>query len=108
MANNEIKTNAEIYREQRKERLEKAKKKKHSAKKDKAIRILVKTVVAVLCVSLVLAFCGNLLLNVFNVPQKVLTVSAYNDDKLSAAEYNYYYMSLYNQIYQMSYEYENA
>ncbi|MBE6748533.1 MAG: hypothetical protein E7557_04790 [Ruminococcaceae bacterium] len=108
MANNEIKTNAEIYREQRKERLEKAAKKKHSAKKDKAIRIIVKTVVTVLCVSLVLTFCGNLLLNVFNVPQKALTVSAYNNDKLSAAEYNYYYMSLYNQIYQMSYEYENA
>ena len=34
MSNNEIKTNAEIYREQRKERLEKASKKKHSAKKD--------------------------------------------------------------------------
>lgn len=45
MANKEIKTNAEIYREQRKERLEKAAKKKHSAKKDKAIRIIVKTIV---------------------------------------------------------------
>jgi len=107
MSNNEIKTNAEIYREQRKERLEKASKKKHSAKRDKAVRIIVKTLVVILCVSLVGAFAGNLLLNVFNVPQKVLTVSSFQDDKLSGAEYNYYYMSLYNQISQMAYEYES-
>lgn len=108
MANNEIKTNAEIYREQRKERLEKAAKKKHSAKKDKAIRIIVKTIVILVCVGLVGGFTGNLLLNVFNVPQKVLTVATYNDTKLSGTEYNYYYMSLFNQIYQMSYQYESA
>ncbi len=107
MANNEIKTNAEIYREQRKERLEKAKNKKHSAKRDKAVRIIVKVLAIVLCVSLVGVFVGNLLLNVFNVPQKVLTVSSFDDEKLSGTEYNYYYMSLYNQIYQMSYEYES-
>lgn len=107
MANNEIKTNAEIYREQRKERLDKAKKKKHSAKKDLAIRIIVKTIVILVCVGFIGGFTGNLLLNVFNVPQKVLTVATYNDTKLSGAEYNYYYMSLYNQIYQMSYQYES-
>ena len=108
MANNEIKTNAEIYREQRKERLEKAAKKKHSAKKDKAIRIIVKTIVILVCVGLVGGFTGNLLLNVFNVPQKILTVATYNDTKLSGTEYNYYYMSLYNQIYQTAYQYESA
>ncbi|MBE6815324.1 MAG: hypothetical protein E7522_07755 [Ruminococcaceae bacterium] len=107
MANNEIKTNAEIYREQRKERLEKASKKKHSAKKDKAVRIIIKTLAIILCVSLVGWFAGNLLLNVFNVPQKLLTVSTYDDEKLTGAEYNYYYMSLFNQIYQMAYEYES-
>lgn len=107
MDNNEIKTNAEIYREQRKERLDKASKKKHSAKKDKAVRIIVKTLAIILCVSLVGWFAGNMLLNVFNVPQKVLTVASYDDDKLTGAEFNYYYMALYNQIYQMSYEYEN-
>lgn len=107
MSNNEIKTNAEIYREQRKERLEKASKKKHSAKKDKAVRIIVKALAVILCVSLVGWFAGNLLLNVFNVPQKVLSVSTYEDEKLTGAEYNYYYMSLFNQIYQMSYEYES-
>ena len=107
MANNEIKTNAEIYREQRKERLEKASKKKHSAKKDKAVRIIIKTLAIILCVSLVGWFAGNLLLNVFNVPQKVLSVATFEDEKLTGAEYNYYYMSLYNQIYQMAYEYES-
>ncbi len=107
MANNEIKTNAEIYREQRKERLQKAAKKKHSAKKDKIVRILVKTLAIVLTLSLVLVFAGNLLLNVFGVPQRVLTVSEYDGKKLSGAEYNYYYMVLYNQITNMSYTYES-
>ncbi len=107
MANNEIKTNAEIYREQRKERLEKAAKKKHSAKRDKAVRIAIKTLAIVLAASLVLVFAGNLLLNVFCLPQRLITVSEYDGEKLSGAEYNYYYMSLYNQIYEMSYTYES-
>lgn len=107
MDNNEIKTNAEIYREQRKERLEKAAKKKHSAKRDKAVRIVIKTLAITLAVCLVLAFTGNLLLNVFGVPQKVLAVATYEDEKVTGAEYNYYYMSLFNQIYEMAYQYEN-
>lgn len=108
MANKEIKTNAEIYREQRKARLEKAAKKKHSAKKDKAVRIIVKTVVALLCIGLIGTFAGNLLLNVFNVPQKLLPVATYNGEQITAAEYNYYYMYQYNNIYETAYQYENT
>ncbi len=100
MANNEIKTNAEIYREQRKERLAKAAKKKKSSKSDKIIRILVKVVCIVLVVGVVLYGLGSILTNVFCVPQKTLTVAKYGDNKITVAEYNYYYMSLYNQILQ--------
>lgn len=98
MANNEIKTNAEIYREQRKERLAKAAKKKKNGKGDKIIRILVKTVCILLVAGIVLYGAGNILTKVFCLPQKLLTVATYGDEKVSVAEYNYYYMSLYNQI----------
>ena len=97
MANNEIKTNAEIYREQRKERLAKAQKKK-SGKGDKIIRILVKTICILLIAGVVLYGAGSLLTKVFCLPQKVLTVATYGDEKVNVAEYNYYYMSLYNQL----------
>ena len=97
MANNEIKTNAEIYREQRKERLAKAQKKK-TGKSDKIIRILVKTICILLVAGVVLYGVGSMLTKVFCLPQKVLTVATYEDEKINAAEYNYYYMSLYNQM----------
>ena len=97
MANNEIKTNAEIYREQRKERLAKAQKKKNG-KGDKIIRILVKTICILLIAGVVLYGAGSILTKVFCLPQKVLTVATYEDEKINVAEYNYYYMSLYNQI----------
>ncbi len=97
MANNEIKTNAEIYREQRKERLAKAQKKKNG-KGDKIIRILVKTICILLIAGVVLYGAGSILTKVFCLPQKVLTVAEYEGEKIDVAEYNYYYMSLYNQI----------
>ena len=97
MANNEIKTNAEIYREQRKERLAKAQKKKNG-KGDKIIRILVKTLCIILVVGVVLYGAANILTKVFCLPQKVLTVATYEGEKINVAEYNYYYMYLYQQI----------
>ena len=98
MANNEIKTNAEIYREQRKERLAKAAKKKKNGKGDKIIRILVKTICILLVAGVVLYGAGNILTKVFCLPQKLLTVAKYEDEKINVAEYNYYYLNLYNQI----------
>ncbi len=97
MANKEIKTNAEIYREQRKERLAKAQKKKNG-KGDKIIRVLVKTLCILLVAGFVLYGAANILTKVFCLPQKVLTVATYNGEKINTAEYNYYYMGLYNQI----------
>lgn len=98
MANNEIKTNAEIYREQRKERLAKAAKKKRSGKGDKIIRALVKALCIILVAGVVLYGAGNILTKVFCLPQKLITVASYEDEKITMAEYNYYYMSLYNQM----------
>lgn len=100
MANNEIKTNAEVYREQRKARLAKAAKKNKSGKGDKIVGIIVKVLCIVLVVGFVLYGAGNILTKVFCLPQKVLTAAKLDDEKITVAEYNYYYMSLYNQIYQ--------
>ena len=98
MANNEIKTNAEIYREQRKERLSKAANKKRSHKFDKVTRILVKVIAIILVVGVVFVGVGNMLTKVFCVPQKVLSVAKYEDKKVTVAEFNYYYMYLFNQL----------
>ena len=95
MANNETKTNAEIYREQRKARLAKAAKKKNRGKNDKVIGILVKVVCILLVAAIVLYFIGSTLTNVFCLPQRILTVAEYGDYKVTVAEYNYFYMSLY-------------
>lgn len=97
MANNETKTNAEIYREQRKARLAKAAKKKGHGRNDKVIGILVKVVCILLVAAIVLYLVGSTLTNVFCLPQQVLTVAKYGDYKITVAEYNYFYMSLYNQ-----------
>ncbi len=108
MANNEIKTNAEIYREQRKERLAKAAKKKKSGKADKVIRVLVKAICIILAVGIVLFGAGKMLTDVFCVPQKLLTAATYGDEKLTVAEYNYYYMALYNQAVSVSSQYDST
>ncbi len=107
MANNEMKTNAEIYREQRKERLAKAAKKKSHGKRDKVIGIIVKVVCILVALGFVLTFTANALTKVFFVPQKVLTAATYDDQKLTVAEYNYYYMALYNQAYSLSQQYDS-
>lgn len=106
MANNEIKTNAEIYREQRKERLAKAAKKNSNGKTDKIVRTIVKVLCIVLAVSVVLFGALKMLTEVFCVPQKVLSAAKYGDEKLTVAEYNYYYMGLYNQAVSISQQYD--
>lgn len=107
MANNEIKTSAEIYREQRKERLAKAAKKKNSPKHDKTVKIIVKIICIVLAVALVGWGAFNVLMDVFFLPQKLLKVATYDNAKVSVAEYNYYYMSLYNRVANMSQQYDS-
>ncbi len=107
MANNEIKTNAEIYREQRKEQLAKAKKKKGSAKRDKIIQTVIKVVCIVLVAGIVLYGVANVLTNVFCLPQKVLTAAKMDDKKITVAEYNYYYLNLYNQVASISQQYDS-
>lgn len=94
MENN--KTQAEIYREERKERLAKAaaKKAKKSPAVEKTKKIVTKVIAIVLAVVIGLGAIYGIL-DFFGAPQKMLKVSVDGTDyKFSLAEYNYYYYSL--------------
>ena len=107
MENN--KTQAEIYREERKERLAKAaaKQAKKSPKLSKTKRIAGKVIAIVLAVVVALGAVGGVL-NFFGVPQKVLKVSIGNSDySFSVAEFNYYYYNTWYNYHSTAYQYES-
>ncbi len=108
MENKENMTAAELAREERKERIEKAsqaqaeKKEKQanqSAAKKKA-KVIVPIVAVVLALVLVLCYF-------FGVPHRLFSaVKLADGTKISVAEYEYYYMSMYNNTVNTAYEYE--
>ena len=107
MENN--KTQAEIYREERKARLAKAaaKKAKKSPAVEKTKKIVSKVVAIVLAVAIGLGAIYGIL-DFFGTPQKVIKVSVDDTEyKFSLAEYNYYYYSLAMKYVQTSYEYDS-
>ena len=106
---NNNKTQAEIYREERKERLAKAaaKNAKKSPKTMKAKRIAKKVVSIVLAVAIALAAVGGVL-NFFDVPEKTIKVSVDGiDTKISLAEINYYYYQSWYQFFSYAQQYES-
>lgn len=106
MENN--KTQAEIYREERKERLAKAaaKKAKKSPAVEKTKKIVTKVVAIVLAVVIgISAIYG--VLNFFGAPQKMFKVTiADTECKFSLAEYNYYYYNLVSNYQNTAYQYD--
>ncbi len=107
MENN--KTQAEIYREERKERLAKAaaKQAKKSPKLSKSKKIAGKVIAIVLAVVVALGAVGGIL-NFFGVPQKVLKVSIGDSDySFSVAEFNYYYYNTWYNYHSSAYQYES-
>ena len=109
MENNQVeKSQAELYREERKNRMEKAAKKnaKKSPQAAKAKKIIGKVVAVVLAVAVCLAaFYG--IFNFFGLPQKVLTAAKIGDERVTLAKYNYYYMELYMRTYNQSKSYDS-
>ena len=106
---NNNKSQAEIYREERKERLSKAAA-KNSKKRpgfSKAKRILGKVIAVVLAVVLVVGAVGGIL-NFFGAPQKVLKVKVAGNKEYSftLAEFNYFYYTIWNQIANTAYQYD--
>ena len=97
----EAKDSKNAYREERKERLAKNAKKKNQKSHDATFVVTI--VLWVLGIALVLAMtCG--ILWAYGVPQSVLTVEKIGDRSYSMADFNYYYMSVFqtnaNQSYQ--------
>ncbi len=105
---NNNKTQAELYREERKARLAKeaAKKAKKSPVGEKAKKIATKIIAIVLAVVIGLgAIYASL--DFFGVPQKVLKVSVDNTEyKFTLAEFNFYYYSMVMNYTQTAYQYE--
>ncbi|MBS7359934.1 MAG: peptidylprolyl isomerase, partial [Oscillospiraceae bacterium] len=65
-----------------------------------------KTLCIVLVAAVVLYGAAKILTGVFYLPQKTLAVAKYDGEKITMAEYNYYYISLYNQMYSLSSQYD--
>lgn len=102
------KSQAELYREERKQRMAKAAKKnsKKSPQMARAGHIAGK----VISIIIVVALCLGALyacLNFFGVPQKMLTATKINGEKVSLAKYNFYYMSTYMSTSQQSASYDS-
>lgn len=109
MENNHAeKSQAELYREERKKRIDSAAKKKakKNPKAAKAKRVAAKVIGIVLAVAIVLG-AAYAVLNFFGVPQKVLTAATIGDEKVSVAKYNFYYMDLYMSVQQTSSQYDS-
>ena len=106
MENN--KTQAEIYREERKERLAKAaaKQAKKSPKFSKTKKVVGKVIAIVIAVAIGLGAIGGIL-NFFGAPQKALKVTIGNTDyTFTVAEYNYYYYNTWYSYQSNAYQYE--
>lgn len=114
MAKNESsKSKAEIYREERKARIAKAAKKnaKSIEKRTSFAKIAKKAVAIVLAVVIVGAIAWKTI-DSLGVVEKFATAVTIGDEKISAAQFNYYYSTQYNQMvsqanyYSQSYGYD--
>ncbi len=105
---NNNKSQAEIYREERKARLAKAaaKNAKKSPKISMAKKKAAKVISIVLVVALILGAFGGIL-NFFGIPQKTLKVKVDNDIKFTLAEFNYYYYMVWSNYESAAIQYEN-
>lgn len=104
---NNNKTQAELYREERKERLAKAAAKNatRSPKSIKASKTAKKVIAIVLAVVIALGAVAGVL-NFFDVPQKAVKISIDGvKSKISLAEINYFYFQTWTQSYSNAMQY---
>lgn len=102
------KSQAELYREERKERMAKAAKKK-AKKSPQAVKLgatVRKVISIVLAVLIVIGAAGGIL-NFFGAPQKLFTAAKIGTVKASVAEYNYYYMDIYRYLSNQAQQYDS-
>ncbi len=99
MAKDNSKSKAELYREERKERIAKANKKnaKNIEKGKVAAGVARKIIAIVLCCAIVIG-AGFYVCKTTGVARKIVTAVKVGDTKLSAVDYNYYYNNMYQQM----------
>lgn len=110
MAKNESsKSKAEIYREERKERIAKAAKQnaKSIEKRTTAAKVIKRAVAIVLVVAIV-GFAGYKAVDASGIIDRMVTTVEIGDTKISAAEFNYYYSIAYNNVASQASSYESA
>ena len=91
---------AELYRKERKERLAKAAKKNaKNIEKKTAARAAVKKVVAIILAVAVALGCIAGILSYSGITQTAIQIGGVGSEKISYAEYKYYYFKIYNQVY---------
>lgn len=97
--NDSTKNKAELYREERKQRIAKANKKNaRSIEKSKTVGNIVKKVVAVVVVAAIV--CGGLyyVVRQTGLVERFATAVKVNDARISVSEFNYYYSGIYSQM----------
>ena len=97
MANKNEKSQAELYREERKARQAKIAKKreKKSPKRIAMEQKLVKAIPIVIA-AVAVVFAIGWFLNFMGVPQRMTTVMTVGDTKINQAQYTYYYQQIYS------------
>lgn len=106
MENN--KSQAEIYREERKARLAKEaeKKAKKSPQLSKTKKVVGKVIAIVLAVAIGIGAFGGIL-NFFGVPQKVIKVNVKDTAcSFTVAEFNFFYFNVWNNLYSQAQQYQ--
>lgn len=103
---NDNKSKAELYREERKQRIAKANKKnaKATAAGKKAARFFKRAIAIVLAAAIVLGV-GYYLLDNAGVKDRLVTAAKIGDDKISAAQFYYYYYLSYQQALSLNQNY---
>lgn len=97
---------AELYRQERKERLAKAAKKNaKNIEKKTAVRSAVKKVIAIVLIAVIALGCLTGILNYCGIIQRAVQIGYVGSEKLSYSEYTYYYYKVYNQIYNTASQY---
>lgn len=98
MAKKENMSKAELYREERKERIAKANKKNaKSLAAGRTVAGIVKKLVAVVVIVAIVAGVGYKLIDTFGVVDNIATALKVGETKVSAADYEYYYSAMYQQ-----------
>ena len=104
MAKKESKSKAELYRQERKERIAKANKKNaRSIEKTKTVGAILKKAVAIVLVAAIVFGIGYYVFSLTGIAKKMATAVTFKDgDKVSEALFAYYYSSTYSQTVQYS------